>query len=131
MITAAMIGVRPLGIEYDPDMVEYSKRQTAAAGMTDRASLVKADLLGQPGCDISFCRVLHWVVPQKVEGTYTVAQGEVRLEQEFQMLTGTLKQGTTVLTLTGRVYGEQIMLSAGNKQYVARLSGGRLELREP
>jgi len=184
VITAARQGARALGIEYNPDMVEYSKRQAAAAGMTERASFVKADLFetsfseatvltmfllpeinrklrpkildlkpgtrivsntftmaewkpdaeadlhGQPGCDISFCRVLHWVVPQKVEGVYTVAQGEVKLAQEFQMLTGTLKQGTTVFTLSGRVYGEQIILSAGNKQYLGRLAGGKLELRE-
>jgi hypothetical protein len=90
----------------------------------------EADLFGQPGCNASFCRVLHWVVPQKVEGTHQVAQGELLLRQEFQMLTGTLKQGTTTLNLTGRVYGEDILLSAGAKQYRGRLSGGKLELRE-
>ena len=184
VITAARVGARALGIEYNPDMVEYSKRQAAAAGMSERASFVKADLFetsfaeatvltmfllpeinfklrpkildlkpgtrivsntftmrewtpdaeadlhGQPGCDASFCRVLHWVVPQKVEGSYQVAQGEVTLKQEFQMLTGTLKQGTTTLNLTGRVYGEEIILSAGNKQYRGRLTGGKLELRD-
>lgn len=88
------------------------------------------DLQGQPGCDISGCRALHWVLPQKVEGPYTVTRGEVKLEQEFQLLTGTLKQGTTVFALSGCVYDEQIMLSAGDKQYRARLSSRRLELRE-
>ena len=185
VITAAKSGARALGIEYNPDMVAYSQRQAAAAGVTEaRARFVKADLFetsfaeatvvtmfllpdinlklrpkilelkpgtrivsntftmgdwkpdaeadlhGQRGCDISFCRVLHWVVPQKVEGTYTVAQGELTLRQEFQMLTGTLTQGTTTLNLTGRVYGDEIMLSAGSKQYRGRLSGGKLELRE-
>ncbi len=184
VITAAKLGARALGIEYNPDMVEYSGRQVAAAGMTERASFVRADLFetgfaeasvftmsllpdinrklrpmilelepgtrivlntfaiaerkpdaeaelhSQPGCDISFCRVLHWVVPQKVEGSCTVAQGEVKLEQEFQMPTVMLKHGTTVFTPSGRVYGEQIKLSAGEKQYRAHLSGGKLELRE-
>lgn len=184
VITAARAGAHALGIEYNPDLVEFSTRQAAAAGMTGRARFVKADLFdtsfaeatvvtmfllsdinlklrpkildlkpgtrvvsntfhmgewkadaeadlyGQPGCDASFCRVLHWVVPQKVDGTYTVAQGEVTLRQEFQMLTGGLKQGTTTVNLSGRVYGEQIVLHAGNKQYRGRLAGGKLELRE-
>ena len=184
VITAAKLGARALGIEYNPDMVEYSKRAAVAAGMTARATFVKADLFetsfavatvltmfllpdinlklrpkifelkpgtrivsntftmsewkpdaeadlfGQPGCNISYCRVLQWV-PQKVEGEYKVAQGELSLKQEFQMLTGTLKQGTTTLNLTGRVYGEDIILTAGSKQYRGRLAGGKLELREP
>ncbi len=184
VITAAKAGARALGIEYNPDMVEYSKRQAVAAGVSERARFVKADLFetsfdeatvltmfllpainlklrpkildlkpgtrivsntftmgewkpdaeadlhGQSGCDISFCRALHWVVPQKVEGSYKVPLGEVTLAQEFQMLTGTLRQGIITLNLTGRVYGEQIVLSAGNKQYRGSVVGGKLELRE-
>jgi SAM-dependent methyltransferase len=44
VITAAQIGARALGIEYNPDMVELSKRNAAEAGVTDRATFVKADL---------------------------------------------------------------------------------------
>ena len=184
VITAARLGARALGIEYNPDMVAYAQRQAVAAGMTERARFVRADLFetsfeqatvltmfllpdinlklrpkilelkpgtrivsntftmgewkpdaeadlfGQPGCNVSFCRVLHWVVPQQAGGTYQVAQGEMKLTQEFQMLTGTLRQGATTLNLTGRVYGELIVLSAGSRQYHARLAGDKLELRD-
>jgi SAM-dependent methyltransferase len=44
VITAAKRGARALGIEYNPDMVELSKRNAAKAGVSDRASFVKADL---------------------------------------------------------------------------------------
>jgi precorrin-6B methylase 2 len=44
VITAAKRGARALGIEYNPDMVELSKRNAATAGVTDRATFVKADL---------------------------------------------------------------------------------------
>ena len=33
-----------MGIEYNPDMVELSKKNAAAAGVTDKATFVKADL---------------------------------------------------------------------------------------
>jgi len=44
VITAAKRGARALGIEYNPDMVELSKRNAAKAGVGDKASFVKADL---------------------------------------------------------------------------------------
>ena len=44
VITAAKRGARAMGIEYNPDMVELSKRNAAAAGVSDRATFEKADL---------------------------------------------------------------------------------------
>jgi SAM-dependent methyltransferase len=44
VITAAKRGARALGIEYNPDMVELSKRNAAKEGMSDKVSFMKADL---------------------------------------------------------------------------------------
>ena len=44
VITAAKRGARAMGIEYNPDMVELSKRNAVEAGVTDRATFMKADL---------------------------------------------------------------------------------------
>jgi SAM-dependent methyltransferase len=44
VITAARRGARALGIEYNPDMVELSKRNAAKAGVSDKASFMQADL---------------------------------------------------------------------------------------
>jgi SAM-dependent methyltransferase len=44
VITAAKRGARSLGIEYNPDMVELSKRNAAKEGVGDKAQFVKADL---------------------------------------------------------------------------------------
>jgi precorrin-6B methylase 2 len=44
VITAAKRGARALGIEYNPDMVELSKRNAEQEGVAGRASFVKADL---------------------------------------------------------------------------------------
>jgi SAM-dependent methyltransferase len=44
VITAAKLGAKALGIEYNPDMVELSKRNAAKEGVTDKASFMKADL---------------------------------------------------------------------------------------
>jgi SAM-dependent methyltransferase len=44
VITAAKRGANALGIEYNPDMVELSRRNAAKEGVTDKASFIKADL---------------------------------------------------------------------------------------
>jgi precorrin-6B methylase 2 len=44
VITAAKRGAHSTGIEYNPDMVELSKANAAKAGVTDKATFVKADL---------------------------------------------------------------------------------------
>jgi hypothetical protein len=44
VITAAKRGIRALGIEYNPDMVELSKRNAAREGVNDKARFMKADL---------------------------------------------------------------------------------------
>src|SRR5262245_2577703 len=44
VITAAKRGARAMGIEYNPDMVELSKRNAAKERVSDKATFVKADL---------------------------------------------------------------------------------------
>ena len=44
VITAAKRGATAMGIEYNPDMVELSKRNAEKEGVTSRATFVKQDL---------------------------------------------------------------------------------------
>jgi precorrin-6B methylase 2 len=44
VITAAKRGARAMGVEYNPQMVELSKRNAQKEGVAERATFVKADL---------------------------------------------------------------------------------------
>src|SRR5215203_1235668 len=44
VITAAKRGARAMGVEYNPDMVALSERNAKAAGVSDKATFMKADL---------------------------------------------------------------------------------------
>jgi precorrin-6B methylase 2 len=44
VITAAKRGLRAQGVEYNPDMVSLAQKNAAAAGVSDRARFVQADL---------------------------------------------------------------------------------------
>jgi 16S rRNA G966 N2-methylase RsmD len=171
VITAAKRGAHAIGIEYNPDMVELSKRNAAAAGVSDKASFVKADLFQtdlskatvitmfllptinmqlrpkllelKPGtriasnsftmedweadesvtvseCESSWCTAHFWIVPAKVEGTWQLQQGDLKLTQKFQMVSGTL--GAKPIT-EGRLRGDELTFNVGGARYTGRVNG--------
>jgi hypothetical protein len=174
VITAAKRGARAMGIEYNPDMVELSKRNATKEGVTDKATFLKADLYEtdlskatvitmfllpdinlklrpkilnlKPGTRIvsntftmedwmadetarvenctSWCTALFWIVPAKVAGTWKLPQGDLTLKQQYQMVSGTLKSGTSSAQITdGKLRGDQLTFTAGGVQYTGRVNG--------
>jgi precorrin-6B methylase 2 len=77
----------------------------------------------------SYSRTAYlWIVPAKVEGSWQVGQGELVLKQSFQMLTGTLRSGSSSLAISnGRMRGDQISFTAGGAEYSGRVSGSTIE----
>jgi len=62
VIAAAKRGAQAVGIEYNPDMVELSRRNAAKAGVSDRATFVNADLFAT---DLSRATVVTmYLLPQ-------------------------------------------------------------------
>ena len=65
VIAAAKRGARALGVEYNPDLVEYSKRQAAAQGVGEKAQFVQGDMYA---ADISKATVLAlFLLPSNLE----------------------------------------------------------------
>jgi methyltransferase family protein len=177
VITAAKRGAKALGIEYNPEMVELSKRNAAKEGVSDKASFVKADLFETdfsqaqvitmfllssinmklrpkildlkpgtrivsntfdmadwkpdesatlPGCN-SWCTAHLWIVPTKIDGTWTSPQGELTFKQTFQTVSGTLKSGNAVTPINGKLNGDQLSFSAGNVAYSGRVNGSSID----
>jgi hypothetical protein len=177
VITAAKHGSKALGIEYNPDMVELSKRNAAKEGVSDKASFIKADLFEsdfsqaqvitmfllpsinmklrpkildlKPGTRIvsnsfdmedwkpdqtenvagcsNWCTAHLWIVPAKVGGTWKLPQGELAFKQTFQMITGTLKNGSVVSPINGKLNGDQISFTAAGTQYTGKVNGNSME----
>ncbi len=177
VITAAKRGATALGIEYNPDMVELSKRNAAKEGVSDKATFMKADLFQadlskaqvitmfllpsinmklrpkilnlRPGTRIvsntfdmedwkpdedatvegctNWCTAHLWIVPAKVGGTWKTAQGDLTIKQTFQYITGTLKNGTVVTPINGKLDGSEITFTAGNTQYTGKVNGNTME----
>jgi hypothetical protein len=78
------------------------------------------------GCS-NWCTAHLWIVPAKVNGTWKLPQGELSIKQTFQMITGTLKNGSNTSPIDGKLNGDQITFTAGNTQYSGRVSGNSME----
>ena len=63
VISAAKRGARAMGVEYNPDLVELSKRNAEKAGVAGRATFVKADLFET---DFSQATVITMFLPPTV-----------------------------------------------------------------
>jgi SAM-dependent methyltransferase len=175
VIGAAKRGAQALGVEYNADMVELSRRNAQTEGVADKATFVQGDMYQAdiskasvmalflltnnmdvlrpkfldlaPGsrivsntfgitgwtpdqtevltnCPGSWCTALLWIVPAKVAGTWNLAQGELRLTQEYQLLTGSL--GSQPIS-DGKLNGSEITFTVGNSQYTGRVTGNTME----
>jgi hypothetical protein len=183
VITAVQRGARALGVEYNPDMIEVSRRAAVQAGVGDKARFVKADLfetdfseatvitmfllpainlklrpkllelrpgtrivsnsfdMGEwkadetasidrsGGCETHWCNALLWIVPAQVGGTHKLRQGELQLEQTFQMLTGTLRSNGSSVPVTGKVVGNEVTIDAGGRELRGTASGRQVSWR--
>jgi hypothetical protein len=79
------------------------------------------------GCD-TWCTAFLWIVPAHAEGTWHLAKGELALKQEFQKVTGTLKNGNgTVVIANGRLRGDEISFAAGGSEYRGRVTDKAIE----
>ena len=67
-----------------------------------------------------------WIVPAKVDGTWTLDDGQIKFTQEFQYVTGTLTVGNKEMELTGKLDGDKIRFNAGGTEYTGTVSGSTI-----
>jgi SAM-dependent methyltransferase len=77
------------------------------------------------GCS-TWCTAYLWIIPAKVEGKWRMPEGEITINQQFQMISGTLATGRENASLSGKVNGDQITFSAGGAEYSGQLDGDAL-----
>jgi hypothetical protein len=164
-----------MGVEYARTWSRLSKRNAEKAGVSAKATFVKADLFEtdfskatvvtlfllpdinlrlrpkilnmRPGTRIvsntftmddweadetgnvtegctSWCTALLWIVPAKVEGTWKLPEGDLKLTQKFQMLSGSL--GAQQIS-AGRLHGNDITFTVGSTKYTGKVNGTTME----
>jgi hypothetical protein len=78
------------------------------------------------GC-ASYCTAYLWIVPAKVEGTWRLDDGELKLTQSYQMISGSLTRGGTTLQLAnGKLIGNRITFNTDGTAYHGTISGNSM-----
>jgi precorrin-6B methylase 2 len=72
----------------------------------------------------SWCTAHLWIVPAKVDGTWTMPSGSLTIKQEFQNFTGTL--GSTAIS-GGKLRGADIEFTVGGQKYTGTVSGNTMK----
>ncbi|HEV3008373.1 MAG TPA: class I SAM-dependent methyltransferase [Burkholderiales bacterium] len=103
VIAAAKRGARALGVEYDPNLVQLSRRRAAAEGVGDRARFVEGDMYE---ADISQATVLAlFLLPDNLS----------QLRPKFEQL----RPGTRIVTNGYQIAGwepNEVGVAAGDCQ---------------
>ena len=76
----------------------------------------------------TWCTAMLLIVPANVAGTWKMPQGELTLQQEFQMLSGELVAGGKGQPVQdAKMRGDQITMKIGNTTYTGKVTGNRIE----
>jgi len=81
------------------------------------------------GCT-NYCIAYKWIVPAKVEGSWSTPDGKLMLTQKYQKVEGTLSKGDTTVPITeGRLEGADLRFKAGEDEYTVKVSDKQMEGR--
>jgi precorrin-6B methylase 2 len=179
VIAAAKRGARALGVEFNPELVEYSRQSAVKEGVGDKAKFVQGDMyeadisqatvlalfllptnlerlmpkfLALPpgtrivantfglsgwtaeattnlpdGC-VSWCEAMLYIVPARVQGTWSLGSDTLDLQQDVQKLSGTLTaNGQATQLENGAIKGEAVTFAVAGKTYEGRVKGDAFE----
>ena len=75
-----------------------------------------------------WCEALLYIVPARVSGHWRFAEGLLRLEQRYQMLTGSFEaEGKRMTAVAGHVDGDHIRFLFNGVEYTGRVRGDHIE----
>jgi SAM-dependent methyltransferase len=103
------------------------KPGTRIVSNTFRMGEWEPDQTVELGCD-TYCTAYLWIVPAHVEGNWKSGSGELAIRQDFQKISGIVKNGKISAPITrGTLRGDQIQFMAGSAEYRGRVNGDAIE----
>ena len=75
----------------------------------------------------SWSTALMWIIPAKVEGSWNLPDGDLLLHQDFQKVTGELRNGTKSAVISeGRLTGDVIKFKVDDTVYTGRVKDNNI-----
>ena len=113
--------LRPTILDMKPGTRVVSNSFSMGNWQPDERAEVTEDCRG-------YCRAMLWIVPAKVDGTWTIDRGTsssaLSLKQEFQTFTGTISNGNVITPVTdGKLKADEITFTAAGVEYTGKVDG--------
>ena len=67
-----------------------------------------------------------WIVPAKVDGIWQLDKGQINVTQKFQYINGTLTTMGKDMAFSGKLDGDKISFTAGDREYTGTVSGSMI-----
>lgn len=86
------------------------------------------DTINAGGDCVSWCTAYKWIIPAKVGGDWKMGDGQLRLNQTYQLLSGTMVAGGQQIAVTNtKLNGADIAFTAGGKNYTGKVDGNAIK----
>jgi hypothetical protein len=179
VIAAARKGIKSAGIEFNPDLIEFSIENAKKEGVADKTDFIEADFFEydlskatvitmfllpeinrklkpkllelKPGTriitnsfsmqdwpfdemeeindeSISWNTAYLWIVPAKVDGKWKFKDGELKLSQNYQMVTGNMNTGGKSFKLSeGKLRGNVLNFICNGVNYNCTINSSEMK----
>ncbi|MGE3176326.1 MAG: class I SAM-dependent methyltransferase [Vicinamibacterales bacterium] len=112
--------LRPTLLNLKPGTRVVSNTFTMDDWTPDETAMLEGDCT-------AWCTAHLWIVPAKVDGTWMLGGKRLTLNQQFQMLTGSIREGSTDTMIKGKVLGDTVTFSAAGVEYKGKVNGRRMQ----
>lgn len=113
------VKLRPTILNLKPGTRVVSNTFTMEDWTPDQSSTIDGECT-------AWCTAHMWIVPAKVNGMWQFGRRRLNLTQQFQMITGTIREGDTDTMVKGQLLGDRISFTAGGVEYTGRVTGRRM-----
>jgi hypothetical protein len=117
-----------LNLRLRPILLDMKPGTRVVSNSFDMAEWTPDQEVSATGQCESYCRAMLWIIPAKVDGLWQMPRGDLMLVQNFQMLAGTLRSPGGARPISdGKMNGNEISFTVGDRTYKGRVTGNRLE----
>jgi Methyltransferase domain len=113
-----------LNLKLRPKLLQMKPGTRVVSNTFNMGDWEPDDSIDAGGDCVSYCRAYKWIIPARIGGEWRLGDGTLKLTQQYQMLGGTLVQGSTPLPISdARMNGAEIAFVAGNRRYQGQVTG--------
>lgn len=116
-----------LNVKLRPILLKMKPGTRVVSNSFDMGDWTPDETIQAGGDCTAWCRAHFWMVPADVNGTWKSGDAELRLDQKYQMLSGSLNAGGKSATVTGKMVGDRVYFTAGRALYEGTVKGGKIE----